>query len=187
MALVVNQRHYQGQWLAVTTPEGMTEAGIKLGFEAFPAQIQNYLGRVGLHGVPLPSDLHSKIHHCAAGAGNYRLVGTPDFVLLNNTTNRVTALVEVKTPSSRAGKVTRSASLVDDTDCSSSFERELVELVVVPAEGWFRLVGLAPQCLRVRWGDRLELFGPKELDCSNPSRGIKGRFEALGWMESRCD
>lgn len=98
MALVVNQRHYQGQWLAVTaTPEGMTEADIKLGFEAFPAQIQNYLG-IGLHGVPLPSDLHSKIHHCAAGAVNYRLVGTPDFVLLNNTTNRVTALVEVKTP-----------------------------------------------------------------------------------------
>jgi hypothetical protein len=56
MALVVNQRHYPGQWLAVTTPEGMTEADIKLGFEAFPAQIQNYLG-IGLHGVPLPSDL----------------------------------------------------------------------------------------------------------------------------------
>jgi hypothetical protein len=30
-------------------------------------------------------------------------------------------------------------------------------------------------------------LGQKELDCSNPSRGIKGRFEALGWMESRCD
>ena len=96
-SLIMSAEGLRQLFASVNNRPANTEEQVKAYLLQFVMEVHNIAAR-GENGAPLPSDFHASIVRVAAGAGNYGLVGIPDFAMYHGEQQRICLLGEAKNP-----------------------------------------------------------------------------------------